>query len=62
MYDHDTESKCFYLAKVINQLISDHKDNLEIFYKIIEALAQEVFDLQYRNANRKLVEDVTKNP
>ena len=62
MYDHETESKCFHLAKVINQIISDNKDNLEIFYNTIETLVQQVFNLQYRNANRKLVEDVTKNP
>ena len=62
MYDHDTESKCFHYAKAINQIISDHKDNLEIFYKMIEGLVQEVLNLQFRNANRKLVEEVSKNP
>ena len=62
MYDHETESQCFHYAKSINQILSDKKKDLERFYNTIVMLAESIFELQFRNANRKLVEDVTKNP
>ena len=55
MYHHKTGSQCFYYAKTINQILEGGKlSDEEVNH--VRYLFQKVLDLQFRNANNKLVE------
>ena len=56
MYHHETASKCFYLSKAINVILEGGKltdDDINT----VKNMFQKVLDLQFRNANNKLVEE-----
>ena len=52
MYDHNVESTCFYIAKMINELILKENPDLTLIIHLI----QQVLDLQFFNANKKRAE------